>query len=226
MVAKMSYLRILLVLLLASALLGIAAALPYQVESSAVPAPDSLAAPIRAVLSPNALSVTTTTGPLCEIWLSKAIQETATPDTELAVNFGQITQGALVDAMKLDAANMDYRSQRIQPGVYTMRYLLAPVDGDHQGVSDYRDSVLLVPAALDTSAAVMPTADLMKLSLKASGTGHPSVWSLVPADHSPASLPAIVHQQESTDQWVLFFEAPLAKPLPMGLVFIGHGQIS
>jgi hypothetical protein len=226
MISKTLSLRVLLVLCVATALSGLAAAQSYKVASSAAAAPDSLAAPIRAELSANTLTVSGASGPICEIWLAKPVQPATSPDTELGVNFGQISQGALVGAMKLDAASSDFRGQKIQPGVFTLRYMLEPVDGNHQGVSDYRDFLLLVPASLDTSAAVMPTADLLNLSRKASGTGHPSVWSLVPPDTTPASLPVVVHQQESTDQWVVFFEAPLAKPVPMGLVFIGHGQIS
>jgi hypothetical protein len=193
----------------------------YKLESSAAPAPGDLAAAIRDSLADNALHVSGPSGPLCEIWLRKSIPEAASPDTSLGVNFGQITQGALVGVMKLDAKDNDYRNQPTQPGVYTLRYMLQPVDGNHQGVSPYRDYLLAVPAALDPSAADMPTADLLKASRKAAGTGHPSVWSLVPGDTAPPSLPGIAHQDDG-DLWIAFFQAPLAKPVTMGLVVMGH----
>ncbi len=41
---------------------------------------------------------------MCEIWLRKSVAAAASPDTSLGVNFGQITQGALVGAIKFDAA--------------------------------------------------------------------------------------------------------------------------
>ncbi len=109
----------------------------------------------------------------------------------------------------------------MKPGVYTLRYMLQPVDGNHQGVSPYRDYLLAVPAALDSAPADLAVADLLKLSRKASGTGHPSVWSLVSADSAPATLPAIAHQDDG-DLWIAYFQAPLAPPAKMGLVVVGH----
>lgn len=201
--------------------LATTASAQYKVESSAGPPPQELAAPIRDALGTNALQVSGPSDPLCDIWLRKSVPTAATPDTSLGVNFGQIPQGALVGAMKLDAKNNDYRNQPTQPGVYTLRFMLQPVDGNHQGVSPYRDYLLAVPAALDTSAADMPTADLLKASRKAAGSGHPSVWSLVPAEAVPATLPGIEHQDDG-DLWIAFFQAPLAKPVKMGLVVSGH----
>jgi len=101
--------------------------------------------------------------------------------------------------------------------------MLQPVDGNHQGVSPYRDYFLTVPAALDSSPADVTATNLVNLSKKASGTGHPSVWSLVPADNAPATLPAIAHQEDG-DLWVVYFQAPLAKPTKMGLVVVGKAQ--
>ena len=206
---------------LAFVALATTASAQFKLESSVTPPPQELAASIRDALAPDALHVAGPSGPLCDIWLRKSVPTAPTPDTSLGVNFGQVPQGALVGAMKLDTKNNDYRNQPTQAGVYTLRFMLQPVDGNHQGVSPYRDYLLAVPAALDTSAADMPTADLLKASRKAAGTGHPSVWSLVPADTAPATLPAIAHQDDG-DLWIAFVQAPLAKPVKMGLVVSGH----
>jgi hypothetical protein len=216
----------LLSVFIAAAVLAATASAQYKLESAATPAPQELAASIRGDLAANAMEVAGASGPYCEIWLRKSVTAAATPDTSLGVNFGQIPQGALVGVIKFDAPGVDYRTQPIKPGVYTLRFMLQPVDGNHQGVSPYRDFVLAVPAALDTSDADIATADLLKLSRKASGTGHPSVWSLVPGDSAPATLPAIVHQQEDTDLWIAFFQAPLVTPVKMGLVVVGHAAES
>jgi hypothetical protein len=209
-----------------AAVLANAASAQYKLESSAAPAPQELAASVRGDLSANAMQVTGASGPFCEIWLRKSIPAAPSPDTSLGVNFGQIPQGALVGAIKFDAQGGDYRGQPIKAGVYTLRFMLEPVNGNHQGVSPYRDFLLAVPAALDTSDATIPTDDLLKLSRKASGTGHPSVWSLIPADSAPATLPAIAHQQEDADLWVVYFPAPLATPVKMGLVVVGRAAES
>jgi len=200
-----------------------AGAQSYKVESSATPPPQELAGPIRDLLSSDAMHVTGPNGPLCEIWLRKSIPAAATPDTSLGVNFGQIAQGALAGAIKFDAAGGDYRGQPIKPGVYTLRFMLQPVDGNHQGVSPYRDYFLTVPAALDSSAEDIATTNLVNLSKKAAGTGHPSVWSLVPGDNAPATIPAVAHQEDG-DLWVVYFQGPLAKATKMGLVVVGKAQ--
>jgi hypothetical protein len=202
--------------------LAATASAQYKLEASSAPVPQDLSASMRGDFEGTAMQVTGASGPFCEIWLRKSIPAAPTPDTSLGVNFGQIPQGALVGAIKFDAQGADYRNQPIKPGVYTLRFMLEPVNGDHQGVSPYRDFLLAVPAALDTSDATISTDDLLKLSRKASGTGHPSVWSLVPADNAPATLPAIAHQQEDTDLWIVFFQAPLATPVKMGLAVVGH----
>jgi hypothetical protein len=204
-----------------AALVTVAAAQSYKLESSTNPVPQELASGLRDGFSDTALHVTDASGPVCEIWLRKSVAAAATPDTSLGVNFGQITQGALVGAIKFDAPGTDYRGQPMKPGVYTLRYMLQPVDGNHQGVSPYRDYLLAVPAALDSAPADIAVADLLKLSRKASGTGHPSIWSLVSADSAPATLPAIAHQDDG-DLWIAYFQAPLAPPAKMGLVVVGH----
>lgn len=193
----------------------------YKLDSSTAPAPADLAAPVREAMSGNALAVTSASGPRCEIWLVKSVAPVATPDTSPGANFGQIPLGALIGAIKFDAPGGDYRGQSIKPGVYTLRYMVQPSDANHEGVSPYRDYLLAVPAALDSSAADVTRDDLLKLSRKAAGTDHPSVWSLVPADGAPAALPAIAHQNTG-DLWVIFFAAPLPAPLKMGLVIVGR----
>jgi hypothetical protein len=212
----------LLITLAVAAVFASGASAQYKLESSTAPAPQELAAGLRGGFSGNAMQITGASGPFCEIWLRKSVPAAATPDTSLGVNFGQIPQGALVAAVKFDGPAADYRGQPIKPGVYTLRFMLEPVNGNHQGVSPFRDFLLAVPAALDTSDATISTDNLLKLSRKASGTGHPSVWSLVPADSAPATLPAISHQQEDTDLWIVYFQAPLATPVKMGLVVVGR----
>lgn len=216
----------LLLAVVSVALCATAASAQYKLASSAAAPPSDLPAAIQGAISSTAIQVSGANGPYCEIWLAKSVPNAPTPDTSLGVNFGQIPQGTLMGVVKFDAPGADYRSQPIKPGVYTLRFALQPVNGDHQGVSPYRDFLLAVPASADTSTAAVAPDALYTLSKKASGTGHPSVWSLIPADEAPATLPAIVHQQEDSDQWVVFFQAPLSTPVKMGLVVVGHAAES
>jgi hypothetical protein len=216
----------LLVLFAAAAMFAAAASAQYKLTTTTAPPPVELPAPIQAAMSSNEIQVTGASGPYCEIWVAKSIANAPTPDTSLGVNFGQVPQSALVAVVKFDVQGADYRNQPIKPGVYTMRFGLQPVNGDHQGVSPYRDFLLAVPASLDTSTAVIPTDTLYNMSKKASGTGHPSVWSLVPDDNAPPTLPGIAHVQADTDEWVVYFNAPLTTPVKMGLVIVGHAAES
>ncbi len=203
-----------------------AAAQSYKVETATLPAPQELAAPVRDALSADALRVTGPQGPLCEIWLRKDLPASATPNQALGIAFSQFAEGAMVGAIRLHAPAKDYRQQAIKPGVYTLRYALQPVDGNHQGVSPYRDYFLAVPAATDFSLTPRAGKDLYAASRKASGTGHPSVWSLVPGDNAPTPLPAMAHQEDG-DLWVLYVKLPLvtpggASPIVVGLILVGH----
>ncbi|MFY9529059.1 MAG: hypothetical protein WBC04_04040 [Candidatus Acidiferrales bacterium] len=214
--------------LLFCAFLPIAAAASaqgYKVETASLPAPQELAAPVRGTLSGDALRVTGPQGALCEIWFRKDIPAKAASGSGLGIAFPQFGDGALVGAIRFEAASQDYRQQAIQPGVYTLRYALQPVDGNHQGVSPYRDFLLAIPAAADSSVEPLAGKDLYKASRKAAGTGHPSVWSLYPPDNAPPSLPGIVHQNDG-DLWILYVKAPLASgsggSSTVGLVLVGH----
>ena len=177
-----------------------------------------------ALLSPASVSVTGPSGPLCEIWLRAEIPAAAQANSALGVTYGQLVDGSLVGAIHFDAAVKDFRNQTIQPGTYVLRYALQPVDGNHQGVSDYRDFLLLTPATSDTSVANLADKDLYALSRKASGAGHPSVWSLVPADSAPTLLPGVTHDT-SNDFWVLYLKAAIGpSPTTLGLVIVGHAE--
>jgi len=146
------------------------------------------------------------------------------PDRSDGVMFGEIAQGTLVGAIKFTPAVNDYHNQQVQPGVYTLRYLLLPVDGNHQGKAPGRDFVVLVPAALDTSSDAIAPKDLLDLSRKASSTDHAAVLSLVAPPSNPVlrALPSLVHSDQG-DLWVMYFAAPFAAAAAMGIVVAGHG---
>jgi hypothetical protein len=210
----------------AAAVASTASAQAYKVETATTPAPQELAAGVHDMLSVDALRVSGAQGIYCELWLRKAVPVKAATQG-LGIAYGQLSEGEFVGAIRFASAVKDFRGQAIKPGVYTLRYMLQPVDGNHQGVSPYRDFLLLASAALDSSPAVMTTSDLTKLSRRVSGTGHPAVWSLIAADGAPVALPAVAHQEDG-DLWVLYFHAPLAaegSPTGMatiGLVIAGH----
>lgn len=203
-----------------------AAAQGYTSALVSEPAPSELSAAVRATLSAQAIQVKGPQGILCEIWLRNDIPAVA-PAMQLGVVYTQLTPGTLVGAIRFPAQVIDYRNQKIKPGVYTLRYELNPVDGNHQGVAPQRDFLLLGPAAGDTTTGTIDFKPLVALGKQVTGSNHPSVWLLMPSDGAPAQLPGVAPQDSDNGTiQVLYFKAPLgadgaSKPTTMGLVVVG-----
>jgi hypothetical protein len=198
-----------------------AAAQTWRAEEVELAPPEELRAAIRETLSENAIRVIGPEGPLVEIWLRKAIPAKADPPAELGVLYPQFVDGTLVGAARFLADGRDFRRQQTRAGVYTLRYSLLPVDGNHLGVSPQRDFLLLVPAANDTAAEPKPVAELHSASSRASGTTHPSIWSLQQPERG--DVPIVSHHADE-DLWVLSFEVTLegGKTQRLALVVVGH----
>jgi len=207
-------------LLLASAVL-VAAADTYTLEQAAAAPPADLPAGLRDAVAPDVLRVKGPAGVLCEIWLRKAVPVVAAPSTELGVTFGQIADGTFLGVMRVAAATTDYREQKVKPGLYTLRYALQPVDGNHTGTAPQRDFALLSPVADDSDPATISHDEALKRSAKTTGTKHPSVWSLWPAED--AAAPSL-HFQSDLQIWMLSFPLSLGggARVSMGMVVVGH----
>ena len=206
---KIAWLSFLLTLVLLGVAQAARAADPYTLEKAAIAAPEEVPATVRATLSGEALRVTGPKGPMCEIWLRKAIPAAAAPVQGLGVGYGQITSGALVGVVRILLPISDYRQQRVKPGVYTLRYELHPVNGDHMGISPLRDFLLLAPAALDTDPAEITFDEAVARSKKTIGANHPSAWSLQSADGAAGEPPSMFHTDDP-DLWLIHLRVPLA----------------
>jgi hypothetical protein len=205
-----------------------AAAQNYSAAMVTQAPPTELSAAIKGVLDSQAIEVKDASGVLCDIWLRKDIPTVAPPGMTLGIVYPQIAPGTLVGAIRFPAQVIDFRDQRIKPGVYTLRYELNPVDGNHQGVAPQRDFLLLGPPADDTTTDTLEFKPLVKLSKETTTHNHPSVWSLMPADGAPAQLPGVASQDSDNGTiQVLFFKANLgSKPTTMGLVVVGTSSAS
>jgi hypothetical protein len=195
----------------------------YQVAKKSEAPPAELSAAVRATLSSDALAVSGPKGLVCEIWLRQSVPTFASPAQQLGVTFGQIEPGTLVGAVRFSVAATDYRDQMLPAGVYTLRYNLTPVDGNHQGVAPQRDFLLAIPAADDPGPATLSSDQTIALSRKSTSTHHPSVWSLGPVQSAGGPLPAIDHQPDD-NSWALDFQLQGAdgSTMQMELVLVGH----
>ena len=116
-----------------------------------------------------------------------------------AVQFPFLADGELVGVLQFAMEGHDYRDQPIAKGVYTMRYGLQPVNGDHLGVSTYRDYSLLLPAAKDQALALPPRKQLEERSALSAGTSHPAIFLLLEAPPgSSKSAPSVIHDAEKS----------------------------
>lgn len=198
-----------------------ASAQNYKAEALNEGPPKELAAPIQAALSQTGIRVTGPSGPVCDLWLGKVVPGKANAPQTLGVVFPQLAQGTLIGAIRLPNSTKDYRKQLIKAGVYTLRYALVPENGNHMGVAPQRDFVLASPAAADQDAATFTLDQTLALSRKATGSNHPSVWSLASPEDQPKSLPSVFHLDDG-DLWLVEFSVPVAgSPVPMALVVVG-----
>jgi hypothetical protein len=158
---------------------------------------------------------------ICEIWFAKSVP-TATAEVSGA-NFGKIAEGAFVGIINFPSDAIDFRGQSLKPGFYTLRYGLILQDGNHLGVSEARDFLLASPVAEDKDpAAQLKTEDMFKVSRIASGTGHPSVWSLVPVS-SNEGMPKVI--KNDREYVILETKIPTKSgELAIGLIVVGKAE--
>ena len=91
-----------------------------------------------------------------------------------------VQEGSLVGAVRISKAYKDIRGRTIDAGVYTLRFGVQPADGDHLGISPYREFLLLSPASEDKNGGPISHNDLIGLSMRSINISHPAVWSLDP----------------------------------------------
>lgn len=201
----------------------------YQVVQGG--APTAVPAGFQAILQPQGMQFENAQGsPLCVIWWRKGIPTLASSATSPDVLYGGLSMGEFVGVLQFPAAATDYRGQSLKVGYYTLRYALIPQDGNHMGVSSYRDFLLLTPIANDSNPdQVLSFHDVVKGSRLSTTTGHPAVMMLdAPSQDANAKFPSAV--QDDQGDWVLDVKLDV-KPgggadqqLPFALVLVGQYQ--
>jgi hypothetical protein len=171
----------------------------YKSEAGGAP-PAELGSAISQALEPQGTKILADNGSVfCEVWLRKSMPKGGS-SSDPNVTLPSAPQGALLGAIRFAAAGADRRGQPIKAGVYTLRYTLVPVNGDHLGVAPQRDFVAMTPAADDQDLNATPNFEaLVAMSRKVSGTPHPAVLSIWGAS---ASDPLGFAKQGEND-WVL-----------------------
>jgi len=171
----------------------------WKVEVLKQPPPQAVAPEIRSVLGDQGFRIRDEQGQThAEIWLRRAIPSSAKPSgPKGAVQFPFLKEGELLGALQFTNEGHDYRDQSITKGVYTLRYGLQPVNGDHLGVSTYRDYSLLLPTSKDKSLEAPARKQLEERSAESAGTSHPAVFIMLMAPEGASkTLASMVHDAE------------------------------
>ncbi|MEZ5352883.1 MAG: hypothetical protein R2762_09625 [Bryobacteraceae bacterium] len=200
----------------AALLVCVSAMASYKAEPAGAP-PSELDPAIAAALEAKGTKVVAEDGKtLCEIWWRKEVPKG--PESHEADMMWKTTpMFSVIGAIRYPEEGADRRGQKLKAGVYTLRFALFPINGDHQGVSPNRDFLILTPAADDKT--LDPPAkfdDLMKMSRKASGTPHPAVLSMwiVEGDFTPG-------MQEIGEDQALFAKV---NGTQLGVILVGTAE--
>lgn len=183
---------------------------------AAGPPPVEVPDEIHPALGEQGVSVTLSEGTKLEFWF---VDEQPGGEGEVPGATFELEVGTLVGVVVLHDAWYDYKGNRIEPGVFTMRYGTRPEDGNHMGVSVHLDFVLLVPVKEDTTLEVdWAQADLNLMSFAATGIGHPAVMSLAP---NWEGVTETVLFEDDAEGWAL---AHTWDDLTLGFVVEGEGE--
>jgi hypothetical protein len=201
----------------------------YRVEVlNEGPPADSLSGDVAKQIADTGLVVTKDESrTVCQLWFCKQWPVADTTKSAADVNY-PFAQGQLVGVLALKRKSGDFRDRDLSRGVYTLRYALQPVDGNHVGTFPTRDFLLMVNAENDTSAEPMGVEKLVKLSAKALEASHPALMCLLKPSGDPKTLPAMRHDEDG-DWWTVQFKGTTAagdksQDLRVDLIVSGHAS--
>ena len=158
-----------------------------DLRSGAAAPPRQLSPLVRGLLRPEVHGFGTEPDTRLEFWFRQMLPSRPRPsEGGIRVRYTALVPGELVGALRVSGSWSDARGQRVEPGVYVLRYAVQPLLKEHVGVSAYRDFLLLARAELDPGRAAILQDEATRLSRVSSRGSHPLVMSLRPADEIPA----------------------------------------
>lgn len=178
-----------------SALLALFAALAPTVAPLTDKPPAELAAGVSSRLKPAAKIVSGAA--TLDVWLVDKLESAGGP------GWSGVESGTLAGAIRVSGEFKEIRGKAVKPGVYTLRYGLQPQNGDHLGISTFREFLLISPAAIDTDPKVLGFDGVVALSKEVIGTAHPASLSLDPPEDAPGAVLSTYKNEHGHDGVVL-----------------------
>jgi hypothetical protein len=197
---------------------GLAHAQALTPSAQPAPPPAELSAGIKGELQKSGFKVAAGDATL-EFWWVTGLRMSAEGE-----GWDNVESGTLVGAARISGNFKEIRGKPVKPGVYTLRYGLQPQNGDHLGISTFREFLLLSPAAADVDAKVTGFDGAVALSKQTIGTSHPAALSLDPPVASDAPLSTYSNDQGHKG---VVFEVPRSingkttGTLRFGLILVG-----
>ena len=211
---------------------SVVAAQEYKVESLKQAPPSSICPGDRRGPEPPGLSSRRRPGQAVRRALaSEDGPATAKPaGPKGAIQFPFLQESELLGVIQLAGEGHDYRDQTIAKGIYTMRYGLQPVNGDHLGVSPFRDYSLLLPAAKDKRWRSCPQAarDPERRVRRVEPSGRP--FHAGGPGAGDQAEPSMVHDEEK-NTWGVVVPLSLSvkgestpMTLPVSIILVGASE--
>ena len=132
-----------------------------------------------------------------------------------------VERGTLAGALRVTGPFKEIRGKVVAPGVYTLRYGQQPQNGDHLGISPYRDFLLLSPAAVDKDPKVLGFDGVVALSKQVIGTSHPASLSIDPPEDAPGAVLSAYKNDSGHDGVVFEVARKPSGTIKFGLIVSG-----
>lgn len=195
-------------LLFTSALLVLSVALAPSVSPLTDKPPAELAGGISSRMVPAAKVVAGAA--TLDLWLVDKLESAGGP------GWSGVDSGTLVGALRVSGEFKEIRGKVVKPGVYTLRYGQQPQNGDHLGISMFREFLLISPATIDTDPKVLGFDGVVALSKEVIGTAHPASLSLDPPEDAAGAVLSTYKNELGHEGVVLQIG-----PLKFGLIVSG-----
>ena len=142
--------------------------------------------------------------PLMDLWFARQLPSPTDPNTHPGVAYSTLNEGVVLAVMRLHQEHNDFRDQPVGAGIYLVRYLRQPDDGNHLGETTYRDYAVLTTPKADS---VGPQGFEETLNQALDLNLHPFAWGLWPANEVVTeSEPGIAAFQP--DKWAVKLSLP------------------
>ncbi len=198
----------------------------YKAEAASAPNSSALPKAVLDAIQPVGSRMLNDQGaPVAEIWLRKSIPASPSTQATADILYPGLAVGTFLGIIHYPQSGSDFRGQALKAGFYTLRYAQVPQDGNHMGVSSYRDFLVLAPVAADTQIDTpLGFEAMVKLGKQTSGTNHPAVLSLA-APANTGSTPSA--SRDDQGHWVIQVSAKTPsgqKDFAMGIVLVGKSE--